>query len=612
MRQLIFITAFLLPGLVKAQVANDSTVIKIRWVSEGEVPISVLRKIDGVGKNRLISVLQLETTIRRVLGNLQQRGFYLAQIDSVIVSAPSPTIIAEAKIYLTSKPKVQMAPVVSFVDSTLTNLSDNPKREFANNWPRELRGTYEENELRQRLADILEDFARHGHPLAQFNFDSVAVDEREEETIARIHLQFDPGPPVRIDSIAIRGNKLTKQAVLMRELPIRVGERFDFDRVQNIPDKLMRLGFLQSVAPPQLVIDSRGRYLLDIAVAEGNSNLFNGVAGYNPGVGNQKGYFTGLLDLRFGNLLGTGRQISVRWEKRGRDTQELMLRYREPWAVPKTWLGFPVHLAGGFQQLIQDTLYVERRWDLMAEVPIGQNFVLGGQISKESISPNSLDSTVIILPRSRILGVGASLRYDSTDDPLNPRRGVFYLTSVETGRKTVNPIGGGAAQKFSRDKIYVDFHWLLPIPTFLRKNLKGASGQVFSMALHGRQVTSSAPEISITDQFRFGGATSLRGYREEQFRGSRIAWSNWEYRYLLSRRSRVFLFFDVGYFSRVERLPVSDQGEPQLLEIEDIKHAWGFGARVDTPLGIVGVDYGLGEGDALTNGKVHVSLVNTF
>ncbi len=147
----------------------------------------------------------------------------------------------------------------------------------------------------------------------------------------------------------------------------------------------------------------------------------------------------------------------------------------------------------------------------------------------------------------------------------------------------------------------MDLHWLLP----------AFGSQVLSLAVHGRQVKSNAPpEILVTDQFRFGGATTLRGYREEQFRGSRVAWSNIEYRYLLSRRTRAFVFFDAGYYSGFEYINAATS--PQLNPVENNVYAWGFGARVDTPLGIIGVDYGLGQGDPLTNGKVHVSLVNSF
>jgi len=478
------------------------------------------------------------------------------------------------------------------------NVADSVSAFSLVNWQRELGGTYDEANLQQRLSDLLAEFARRGYPLASFRFDSVALARPEKDFLATLHLQFDPGPAVRIDSILIRGNKITKRDVLARELPIQQGGLFNSDKVQSIPDRLMRLGYLQAVAPPQLAVDARGRYLLDIAVVEGNSNWLNGVAGYNPGDERQKGgarrgFVTGLIDVKFGNLLGTGRQINARWEKRSRQTQELALRYREPWLA-----GYPVHLSGGFQQLIQDTTYVGRRWDFTAELPLGQNFSASGHIARESIAPDSLTQIRFNLPRSSVTSVGASLRYDSTDDPINPRRGVFYMTAVETGRK--NTLQSGARKKFSRDKILVDLHWLLPV----------WHSQVLSLAVHGRQVKSNAPpEILVTDQFRFGGATTLRGYREQQFRGSRVAWSNLEYRYLLSRRTRAFMFFDAAYYSGFEYTSVSP---PQLDAVENSVYAWGIGGRVDTPLGIIGVDYGLGQGDPLTNGKVHISLVNSF
>jgi outer membrane protein insertion porin family len=563
--------------------------MKIRWEVDGEVTAGDLHTFSGLGKDRILRVADFETVIRRVLGNLQARGYYFAQIDSVTREASAHLNTAEARVYLNSNAKAQFAPVVKIVDSTAYF---KVSRENPNDWG----GRIDEDKLRQRLTEKLEDFARRGYPLAYFYIDSVIMATNEDaEALAKLHLLFDSGPAVRIDSIVVRGNKLTMRAVLVRELPIRAGDWFNFDKVQSIPERLRRLGYLQSVALPQLALDAAGRYLLDIAVVEGNSNWLNGVAGYNPGEGQQKGFVSGLIDVKFGNLLGTGRQINARWEKRSRETQELALRYREPWVA-----GYPVHLSGGFQQLIQDTSYVERRWEFAAELPLGQNFTASGHVARESISPDSLARIRFNLPRSSVTSVGATLRYDSTDDPINPRRGVSYTTTVETGRKTTDQVIGVEGKKFSRDKILVDLHWLLP--TF--------GPQVLSLAVHGREVKSNAPPaILVTDQFRFGGATTLRGYREEQFRGARVAWSNVEYRYLLSRRTRAFLFVDAGYYSGFEYVNALS---PQLGQVENNVFVWGLGARIDTPLGIVGVDYGLGEGDALTNGKVHVSLVNSF
>jgi outer membrane protein assembly factor BamA len=78
---------------------------------------------------------------------------------------------------------------------------------------------------------------------------------------------------------------------------------------------------------------------------------------------------------------------------------------------------------------------------------------------------------------------------------------------------------------------------------------------------------------------------------------------NLEYRYLLGRRSRAFVFADAGMYQRRER----DRGL-----IREDKIGYGFGIRLETRLGVMGVDYGLARGDDLIQGKVHVGLVNRF
>jgi outer membrane protein insertion porin family len=103
-----------------------------------------------------------------------------------------------------------------------------------------------------------------------------------------------------------------------------------------------------------------------------------------------------------------------------------------------------------------------------------------------------------------------------------------------------------------------------------------------------------------------GGARSLRGYREEQFLGSRIGWTNLELRYWLGKSSRFFGFVDGGAFFR-ERW----EGDQRVV-LQDLKLGTGVGVRVETGVGIWGVDYALGEEDRPLSGKIHLSLQSEF
>jgi outer membrane translocation and assembly module TamA len=147
--------------------------------------------------------------------------------------------------------------------------------------------------------------------------------------------------------------------------------------------------------------------------------------------------------------------------------------------------------------------------------------------------------------------------------------------------------------KVNHKHIVLDFD--LFIPTFKR--------QLLSLSLHGRQLISSEKRIPISDLFRLGGTKSLRGYREDQFRGSIISWINAEYRYIMGRRSRAFTFVDVGYYEN-----------NYMNSAHAVKIGYGFGVRLETGLGIMGIDYGLAYGEKMgvMSGLLHVGLVNEF
>jgi outer membrane protein insertion porin family len=112
--------------------------------------------------------------------------------------------------------------------------------------------------------------------------------------------------------------------------------------------------------------------------------------------------------------------------------------------------------------------------------------------------------------------------------------------------------------------------------------------------------------FEISDLYRLGGNNTLRGYREDQFLGNRILWSNFEYRFSLANRTYLFTFFDLGYYLRA-----ADHSN-NFIRNKDWKYGFGFGVNLETGLGVLGVSYALGEGDSFNNGKIHFGLLNDF
>ena len=42
------------------------------------------------------------------------------------------------------------------------------------------------------------------------------------------------------------------------------------------------------------------------------------------------------------------------------------------------------------------------------------------------------------------------------------------------------------------------------------------------------------------------------------------------------------------------------------------RYGYGFGVRMETSLGNIGVSLAFGEGDSFTEGKIHIGLFNEF
>jgi outer membrane protein insertion porin family len=127
---------------------------------------------------------------------------------------------------------------------------------------------------------------------------------------------------------------------------------------------------------------------------------------------------------------------------------------------------------------------------------------------------------------------------------------------------------------------------------------------VLAADLHIRDFSSG--DMDISDLIQLGGASTLRGYREGQFLGSRIVWTNLEYRFLVAPRSFFYSFIDVGYIVQPDIAAIN------MMTSEQTKVGYGIGVRLDSSLGLIDVSFALGEGDTFSTAKIHIRLINEF
>lgn len=451
-------------------------------------------------------------------------------------------------------------------------------------------------EIETSISSLLTDFENRGFPFAAVKIQSVHLydDSVSKDHFADIYLALEEGRQSRIDKIEVSGNTSTKDYVIVRELRIDTGEEYSQQKIENFPRRLNKLRYFDPVPVPQFYIDSQNNGVLLINVKERNTNSFDGIIGYiPPAKDNESGYVTGLVNVTLRNIFGTGRAAAVRWQKLTRESQELELKYLEPWLF-----GYPFNLNADLFQRIQDTTYVQRRLGGALEFLATEDISASAFISTEEIIPTERTIPVFTVYNSSSLTTGLGLRIDLRDDPIAATGGFLFETVYSFSRKKINGpaeyITPALETDINLQRITVGFGAFYEI--FVRN--------VIAVSVNGKELTG--PFFEQSDLWRFGGTRTVRGYREEQFLASRIAWSNLEYRLMLTQRSYAFLFFDAGYYF-LDADP--DRG---IAKNEDYIFGYGLGITVETTIGLLGVSFALAQGDSFSEGKIHFGIINEF
>ncbi len=554
----------------------------------GDFPFSSkeLEKASALPIGQPFSVQNIVPASRKVQTFLYNRGYLYARIDSIQQKYSTDSTKIRLRFYGHSGSQALFGSVHIHSDSLESDVY-RPELTVKEDLP------YSQAELERSIARMLEIAADEGFPYAEVTASKPKFITKEGQPLVSVTLNMHEHEAVYIRNIQVKGNSYTQTDVVLRELDIRPGQRYSASALRRIPAQLNRLGIFKLVGEPQLFRSSADSVIIRIPVTEGNATSFDGVVGYVPGSGTgakDESYFTGLINIAFRNLLGSGRKFEVHWKKPDQLSEEFKIAYNEPWV-----LNYPIDLGLHLERTVRDTTFLQWSYGLDMRLRLFRDFRLTGHLQKTTYLPDSSSSRIMHLAQNEIINARFGVEYDTRDYPLNPHSGILYSSSYTFGiKRNLGPAWLFTEDSLTRNEdlhsIFLHFEFYYPL----------WSNQVFALSLSGKQVKGN--QLQLTDYFWFGGSRSLRGYRENQFRGSSVAWTNLEYRFLMARNARIFLFNDWGFYSALE------QGKKK----QEILPGYGLGLRFETPLGIMGVDFGLGKGDSFRDAKIHFGLVNRF
>lgn len=448
---------------------------------------------------------------------------------------------------------------------------------------------YVPGDLQGGFQRMLEDYDASGYPFAQVWVDSLVFDQASNTVDLSIYVV--EGKKETIDRVEFEGLTHTRKDLAVKLSGLHPGEPYDGERLHESYLRLTSSGVFREVSYPTVRMspDGKGVEAFVRVVEPKGNNSISGALGYADREGTQDRVLSGLVRLDVANIGGSLRDLHVHWEDDGQGRSETSLSYRE-----RFFLGHRLSLGVSLEQIGLDTLYTWQSLGLQSSLPVGRvaggiiGVDLGANADRNTFSEGDLSSTF----RTR-LSLGVTFLAGHED------RGTFLdvRTHHAYGRKDVNERSGAEGAIVSQ---YI-FDAELRGTADAARSVHGAIEIVY------RDIETSEALVPLAEQFYIGGASTIRGYRENQFHGRRAGYVRSELRVGKSNRENGYLFIDGGYV-----LQESTNPDGSVSKEDEYPVGYGFGLRTESRAGNIDISFGVGEELSLRATKVHVILNRSF
>jgi len=406
-------------------------------------------------------------------------------------------------------------------------------------------------------------------------FRDVRVETRAEPVGSgpyyKVVISIEEGPVYTISSVDLEGTRRTKPSFVLRETGLKPGEPVSLEKLAQAQKNLYDASVFQSVnvgSVPQPTDEHQEKVL--VRVQEMPWLSFSYGLQYNTDT-----KFEGLVQLDFNNLLGRGWN-SLLYFRANQRQQDARASLKIPYIFSRktdSLLSFyylkdikDLFITEEFGASFQQKIMIVRGFDLSWVYRLSRIH----DYEKEPSWPFPYDVRILSSELSLLLN------RDTRDDKFDPHRGSLLTTSL-----SYSPRFLGSDLNYVRS--FTQF-------TMYKSVLPG----VIWASCYRLGLASAFGEVLIpSKRFFAGGGTSIRGFKLDAV-GPVDIWTglpeggeamiviNQELRFRIYKIFRGVAFFDAG--NVYSRLSEFNPGR--------LRTSAGLGLRIDSPLGLIRIDYG--------------------
>ncbi len=454
-------------------------------------------------------------------------------------------------------------------------------------------------QVNQRLKAIEDLYLKQGYML-------VSIPNVQVTPKGILHIDISEGV---IEDIQLVGNEKTKDKVILRELKMKKGKPFNKFQASRSMERLYNLGYFEDVNMKLLPgTQDEHNVVIEIDVVEQKTGVITVGAGYSDSDGT-----VGIIELGDTNFRGTGDKVNFHWEFGGAgDGKNYTISYTRPWINSNgDSLGVSI-----FNRIYEyddydakgNTIaeYDKRRrgWNLTWGRVTGEyrtnyfNF----ESAKESYDDHDgFDWGSAATSKGHTAKDMSDAWYKAIMDNFGTTNS-FTFTHVFDNRDNYFNASRGRRISFAAQW---GGHGLGGDYDFYKFTTEGrfykalGNGHILALRLMGGYIDG---DVSYGNLFDLGGSNTLRGYEDDQFKGTKMYAATLEYRFPIAKKVQGVVFGDGGSTWDI------DEGKiPWYQDDDSFNWSVGVGLRLQTPIGPIRLDYGHGD-----QNKFHFSFGTQF